>query len=385
MSTRKIARWEAEGLIDAATAARLTAWEDAHSRPLALWATIGIGVLAIGLGIVSVVAANWDAIPGTVRLAVHFGLLLAFAGALWWRGEEWSARQPWVQDGALFVLGLLGLTFFGHIGQVYQTTSPLWQPLALWLALFAPLILLRGQSWLTAALIFVLAAMACLDWAVWSEPSWFGAPREPRPAFPLGLVAALPLLFAPLGAWLRERSGRSDFWRRLEQLARAYALGGASLIAIAAGIDAIGDNNDEMFARGALVAIAMVGLGAAALVAALRRSASGRAGALVLAASALAVMLALVVSGSQLGGGIVFLALWAAVAAAALAGGWRRVFQIAVGVLALRLIILSFELASNLLTSGAGLILAGVLIVGVALVAVRVSRKFAPVAADVAP
>jgi hypothetical protein len=54
------------------------------------------------------------------------------------------------------------------------------------------------------------------------------------------------------------------------------------------------------------------------------------------------------------------------------------VFQLAVGVIALRLIILSFELAGDLLTNGLGLILAGLMILGVAWGAVRVSKRFAP-------
>ena len=53
-------------------------------------------------------------------------------------------------------------------------------------------------------------------------------------------------------------------------------------------------------------------------------------------------------------------------------------FQLAVGAVALRLVILSFELASDLLTSGFGLILAGLLILAVAWIAVRVSSHLAP-------
>jgi hypothetical protein len=75
---------------------------------------------------------------------------------------------------------------------------------------------------------------------------------------------------------------------------------------------------------------------------------------------------------------LLFFALWAGIAAAALAAHWRGVFQLAVGGLALRLIILSFELAADLLTSGFGLILSGLMILGVAWVAVRVSKRFAP-------
>ena len=72
------------------------------------------------------------------------------------------------------------------------------------------------------------------------------------------------------------------------------------------------------------------------------------------------------------------MAFWAGIAAAALYGGWRGVFQIAVGVIALRLIVLSFELGGDLLTSGAGLIASGMLIIAVAWGAVRVSKRFAP-------
>ena len=64
MSARKIAAWHEAGLIDAITRDRLLAYEAEHARPLALWAVFGIGALAIGLGLVSVIAANWEDIPG---------------------------------------------------------------------------------------------------------------------------------------------------------------------------------------------------------------------------------------------------------------------------------------------------------------------------------
>jgi hypothetical protein len=48
------------------------------------------------------------------------------------------------------------------------------------------------------------------------------------------------------------------------------------------------------------------------------------------------------------------------------------------------LIVLSFELGGDLLTSGVGLIISGVLILAVAWGAVRVSKRFAPKAEDAA-
>jgi len=377
MIERKLAAWQEAGLIDAGTTASIRAYEAEHSRPLALWAVVGIGALAIGLGLVSVVAANWEAIPGTVRLTVHFALLAVLAAALWSRGEKLLSQRPWAHEALLFVFAVLGLTFFGHLGQVYQTSSPLWQPLALWLALFAPVILLRGSSWLTAALLAVVLVYACWDFADPTRPL-LSFDQGERPALVVGLATALPVLLAPLGAWMRGRSTRTGFWRRLEQLGFAYAVGGASLIAAASGLDDFDGDTERFLALATQVVQAAIGLGAAALVLAARRSASGLAAGCVIGGAALVLVAAHLVDGRMLGGAILFMALWIGVALAALHAGWRRIFQLAVAVIAVRLVILSFELASDLLTSGAGLIVAGLLILTVAWIAVRVSRRLAP-------
>ena len=376
MSERKLQAWLAAGVIDADTASRIRAWDAQHSRPLALWAVIGIGALAIGLGVVSLVAANWDAVPEMVRLAVHFAVMAALGGFIALRGDPLERANPWGLEAALFVLGMLGLAFFGHLGQAYQTSSPLWQPLAAWLALFAPLLLLRGQSWLTAALLFVTACYAVWDHAATLDTSVFGNVDDaPLVVARIALVTALPIMFAPLAAWMRGRSVREDFWKRLEQLALVYAVGGASLIAIAAGLDRFDGGILGGLAQAIRGALALL---AGALIAWARPGASARATGAVMAGAGAACVLAWVMSGSQLGGGMLFMALWVGIAAAALHAGWRSVFQFAVAAVAARLIVLSFELGSDLLTSGFGLIMAGLLILAIAFAAVRVSRTFAP-------
>ena len=379
MIERKLAAWQAAGLIDAETTTRIKAWEEANTRPLALWAVIGIGVLTIGLGLVSVVAANWDAIPGVVRLALHFALMVAVAGVLWWRGDEWAVARPWVSEALLFVLGMLGLTFFGHLGQVYQSSSPLWQPLTVWLALFTPLILLRGQSWLTALLLGAVLIYACIDFTT-GGASWLngGGSNVVRPDWAYGLALGLPVLLAPAGAWLRANSGREDFARRLEQLGFAYALFAASALLAFATVNEIGRDAEGALSLQTQMVQAAIGLLAAALVGMWRRTESGRSSAFVIVIASVALVIAHGVTGMMLPAALMFLLLWAGVAAAALKGGWRGAFQLAVAMVALRLIVLSFELGGDLLTSGAGLILSGLLILGIAFAAVRISRRYAP-------
>lgn len=373
MSSRKIDAWLAAGLIDHPTRDRILAYEEEHSRPLALWAVIGIGVLAIGLGVISVVAANWEDVPGTVRLAIHLVLIAALAGFVALRGERLEKEHPWGLEAALFVFGVLGLSFFGHIGQVYQTDSPLWKPLAAWLVLFGP-VLLRGQSWIVA-----LGLMAAIIGTAWEYVStlaqWTPSGEHDAPWLWMSVVTALPMLIAPLAAWIRERSAREAFWTRLEQLAIAYALVGASLLCVIASADGLGKGMlslNSQALRGAMVLVA------AGLVGMLHRSTSGMAAGAILVACGICAYLSNFIAGIDVLAGLLFMALWAAVAGAALYAGWRGVFQLAVAAVALRLIILSFELASDLLTSGFGLIVAGLMILGVAWGAVKVSRTFAP-------
>jgi hypothetical protein len=62
----KLERWQREGVIDAETAARIAAFEARQRRPIALYAMAVLGAGTVALGIVSIVAANWDAIPARV-------------------------------------------------------------------------------------------------------------------------------------------------------------------------------------------------------------------------------------------------------------------------------------------------------------------------------
>lgn len=378
MSARKIEIWHAAGLIDAETRAALLAYEEEHARPLALWAVFGIGALAIGLGLISVVAANWEEVPGVVRLAIHLALLAGALSALFWREAKLAAASPWALEAVGAIAAVLGLTFFGHLGQVYQTGSPLWKPLAAWLALFGPMLLLTGRSWLTALLV-VGGAIYCVweyNWA--AETLRYSAVDAARPDAWIALVTAAPVLFAPVGGFFRTRSARPNFWLRIEQLAFAYALGGASFAAGLASAEAFSGEESGPLSAISLAVFAATGVVAGGLAALGRPTLSGRLTGAIIAGAGVTVLLARAVSGLELPAAILFMLLWLGIACAALVAGWRSVFQLAVTAIAVRLIILSFELASDLLLSGFGLILSGLLILGIAWIAFRVSREFAP-------
>ncbi|WP_176598592.1 MULTISPECIES: DUF2157 domain-containing protein [Sphingobium] len=381
MSERQLKAWQDAGLIDAKIADHIRAWEAAHSRPLGLWAIIGLGALTIGLGIVSVVAANWDAIPGETRLAIHFALMIGFAGLLWRYLPDAAAQNSHFSDGLLFVAAVLGLSLFGHIGQVYQTSSPLWQPLLAWVIIFSPLLLLFGRAWPIAGLW--LAGVLGTAWSHADEygHSWLWgqhAPQLVHPTFYWGLIACPPMAVTAFAAFMRDRSDRPVFWRLLEQLAIATILIGLSIVIIAGEWDGRG----RSIIGAAIQSLALIG--AAAVIWTVRQTRSGQATASILVVAAVmhfAQALLLGIDGSIRGpwiGAFFFLTLWGAVAAGALFARWRLLFQGAIALLALRIIILSFELNDDLLGNGAGLILSGAFAMAVAWVTVRISRRYAP-------
>jgi uncharacterized membrane protein len=372
MSERKIKKWVEAGLIDADAADRIRAWEDANSRPLGLWALIGLGGLAIGLGLVSVVAANWDDIRGTVRLALHFALMIGVGGWVWWQRRAEADQSRWFDDAALFIFGILGLTFFGHVGQVYQTSSPLWQAFLAWLLLFSPILLWQGRGWLVAA-----GWSAAVYFTASNYLSWLYEPNQKVDWAVLGTITSIPAMAMAVASALRSWVGNGDFWRRIEQIGLAVLVLGVSGSTVASAFGVRDGNNGEAM-QVAVIQLLWLAI-AAAIVRASRPNPSGRATAMILVIAGLVLMVTAILGTSTLLSAALFMSLWGAIAMGALSAGWRVVFQIAVAAVALRLIILSFEFADDLLGSGLGLIMAGVMTLGVAWIAVRISKRYAPV------
>src|SRR3546814_11827213 len=103
---RGLQAWQAAGLIDAATADAIRDHEGAARTPWGRWALIALGLLAVALGIALVLASNWQAIHGGLKLGVHL-LLTVIAAAVVWSADRLG--QLWPAAGVLFPLGARGL------------------------------------------------------------------------------------------------------------------------------------------------------------------------------------------------------------------------------------------------------------------------------------
>ncbi|MBV7255690.1 DUF2157 domain-containing protein [Pacificimonas sp. WHA3] len=353
----KIASWQSAGLIDADTAARIAAFEEERARPTALWAVIGLGCLALALGIANVVAANWQAIPDALKLGVHFAMTAGAAFACW---RSLDRGAVWFAEGALFVLGALFLAGLSLHAQVYQLSGEIWQLLVTWLLCAGPAFLLLGRTRLTA---YALAGMT-----IWAGASWAGAANEESWAglFAQGLAMSVPWALVALAALCQ---GRSRFSSGLSEMGLS-----AILIAVSIAHVAWADPIPEIDAGEMRVRLLVAGAGAAlALALAWRGRLFPRDLLLALVTAPFAALVLAV--GIEHGdgpvprfiGALIYAAMWGGIAWAASRAGWRTVFGLAIGALAVRLFIVYFELFGSLAMTGMGLIFAGALLIALAL------------------
>jgi len=369
-------RWQAAGLIDGDTAARIVAWEAAHRRPVFLWAVTGMGALALSLGIMAIVGANWEDIPAWLKLAVDLGLTAACAVVVFvcWR-RDW----PWRRELAALLLFGLVLSGIALIGQVYQLQSAPWRALTLWLAIATPFLALTSTSRLTGT-IWTVAAV--ITWFVAEEPleglfvylsgtAWISTYQVALMGY---LTASAMIVISILrGLWppAREQAGV------MGRLAWAGVIA-ASTFAVSIGWL----ESREGPLVGPIVLATLTTLPAAVAVW-LGGEPNERAPLLALLIGSLLIWsLGLAVTpmhgkSGDLVRALLFIVYWIGIGAAAARASRRGLFGLAFTMVGLRLLILYFEAIGGLTATGLGLIGGGVLCLVLAAVGWRLTRGVA--------
>jgi uncharacterized membrane protein len=145
---KKLLRWQTANLIDEQTVQKILLFEKSSSRPIAIWAAGGLGALAIIIGIISVVAANWINTPDSLKLAVDIVLCAALAYAVYKvsLGAEASQEKLWLREILVILYYGFTLASMGLIAQVYQLDESIARILLVWTIVTLPLVLLaRGK------------------------------------------------------------------------------------------------------------------------------------------------------------------------------------------------------------------------------------------------
>jgi uncharacterized protein (DUF983 family) len=355
----QLQRWRSADVIDDATAGRIEAYEASRHGFRFSTAMFGLGALAMVLGAVAIVASNWNAIPASAKLLAHAVLNAGLAvGVL----KAINANRPTAREILLFLLAGATLTFIALIGQIYQTGAPLWQALALWLLITSPFLFYLARSKITVA-CWILSFWATLGTAAETIEHRLG-PLNLDVAF----YALVPFVMIGVGLWVALRA-RWPVWPAL------IAMGGYVLITLAvsaAQIAWIDGNGLGLEKHSAQLNVAFLAtLAAAIALVALRRA---RILEPALLEASLFPLISVPVGFAPLlirhgewpviGAGV-FMAYWALVGWTGLQAGYRSLLNLAIIVIALRLVIVYVELFGGLLATGVGLIVSGGLLIGV--------------------
>lgn len=372
-------KWQAAGLIDAAAVQRILSWEVGRRRPVWLWAVAGMGSLAVALGVMAIVGANWEGIPDGLKLGVDLALNALCAVAVF---VSWRHGRIWPREVAALLLFSLVLSGIAVIGQVYQLQSDAWRALALWLALSTPFLALTALTRLTGIL-----------WALAAVTTWFMA-ADPvfRALVRLGVLEQHrytwdSAFFVPLQAYLAAcgliviAAVRNLWPPARHQADQLLKLGIAGLIAacsLVAGFDWLARGDGAPLGPIALAGVATLAAGGAFWHG--RTPAERRLGALILGASFLVWTAALLTGGlepraEEVVHALLFIVYWVVLGAMAARAGWRGLFGLAFTVIGLRLLVLYFEAIGGLTATGLGLLGGGLLCLLLAAVGWRLTQR----------
>lgn len=135
---KKLKRWQSVGLISAQQVQEILSYEARKFYYLNFVSLFALGICILGLGVISIIAANWGHIPASVKLAVDFIVLILFS--LWLMFLKRSNR-PLSHDLVLLFYFLFLLASIGLVAQVYHLSGPLYQALLFWAVITFPLTL----------------------------------------------------------------------------------------------------------------------------------------------------------------------------------------------------------------------------------------------------
>ncbi|HEU4839517.1 MAG TPA: DUF2157 domain-containing protein [Micavibrio sp.] len=372
---KKLKEWIAAGLISAAQVESIHAYEEDRKGGRFGRGLVGLSVFAILVGVLSIVAANWNEIPGGVKISVH-ALLNAAVGFFAVRACG-KGKAVWSEGGAVAFLGL-SFTLIILIGQVFQLTGSVADALMFWIVITLPFFLLITRSYMTAVpwmLAFLATICVVLSDKIELLPDSYRSP------FAAGLGAFLPLALMADGA--------VEFFRRHRSvLAEVSLKAGLVLSALLASASmAMWPANQFGYLREKLLSVpgglSILAVGVAAISAHAVLHGFYRAKPEMRHAARFAFLglfafvapLMIPLGHGHIAPALVFIAYWAALGWLAQSMQHMRIVSVAIAVIAFRIFMIYVEVFGSLMDTGLGLICGGGVMLALIYAARRVNKR----------
>lgn len=156
-NTRKhIPAWISENIITEAQGHEIEAWLDRHQpRRLSLLAVLSaVGALLVGIGIMLIIAHNWDHFPIAVRLLLALLPSVAGAALMVYTALRRAESSGWRESVSVFYVLALGASV-ALVSQIYQMGGSLEGFLLFWIILALPVMFVL-RSLLANVLLMLL-------------------------------------------------------------------------------------------------------------------------------------------------------------------------------------------------------------------------------------
>ena len=145
---QKTARWVAQGIITANQGEQIVAFEKKQRvTPVALFSFSG--AIAVGLGIISLIAFNWDALPDIAKIS-GLGVLMTLCAAFC---AFFYEKKPVLFETGLVVGALLSLSGIGLTAQMFHLNGTVWKTALFWMVLIFPAAFLSRKTFLPSLFV----------------------------------------------------------------------------------------------------------------------------------------------------------------------------------------------------------------------------------------
>ena len=171
----------------------------AEQSPNRLVLVFGIlGALLIGLGIILIIAHNWDQLSRSAKLFFSLLPLLIGQSICAFTLFKRAKNRMWREDGSLFLFFAIGASV-SMVSQVYNIPGDLSGFLFIWMLLALPLVYIMRSAMTSLLVICGITWYACIV-------SYFDYPTEVAWSYWLMLLALFPFF------WTLMRTERGNFF-----------------------------------------------------------------------------------------------------------------------------------------------------------------------------
>lgn len=164
---QKLSEWKQAKLIDEKQKSAIFAYENSRDKNRRPFLANALAVFCIGLGILSLIASNWQEIPDSLKLSADI-LLLGLTAAGTYRFYN---NGKWYFEVLVIGYATLILASIGLVGQVFQLQPVGLRAYLLWSVLVLPLTLFSKKAILPSVWIpfFVISGLDTLFDFVWFD------------------------------------------------------------------------------------------------------------------------------------------------------------------------------------------------------------------------